>query len=57
MDNQTTGSATTLAIKHPEFLDGESDLQVGVFGANTQSNEPKTLLIRAVTVTVWTAAK
>lgn len=57
VDNQTTGSATTLAIKHPEFLDGESDLQVGVFGANTQSNEPKTLLIRAVTVTVWTAAK
>lgn len=57
VDNQTTGSATTLAIKHPDFLDAENDLQVGVFGANTQSNEPKTLLIRAVTVTVWTAAK
>lgn len=57
VDNQTTGSATTLAIKHPDFLDAENDLQVGIFGANTQSNEPKTLLIRAVTVTVWTAAK
>ncbi|WP_020474815.1 FecR domain-containing protein [Zavarzinella formosa] len=57
VDNQTSGLATTLAIKHPDFLDAEKDLHVGIFGANTQSNEPKTLLIRSVTVTVWTVGK
>jgi len=57
VDNQTTGSASTLAIKHPAFLDAAAGLHVGVFGANTQSKESKTLLIRAVTVTVWTVEK
>lgn len=57
VDNQTTGSASTVAIKHPAFLDAAAGLHVGVFGANTQSKESKTLLIRAVTVTVWTVEK
>jgi hypothetical protein len=53
VENQTTGSSSTLAIRHPEYLDGEKDLFVGVFGANTQSKVSKTLLIRGLEVTVW----
>ena len=53
VENRTRGSTVTLTTKHPAFLDAEPDLQVGVFGANTQSNEPKTLAVRQVTVTVW----
>lgn len=53
VENRTRGSTITLTTKHPAFLDAEPDLQVGVFGANTQSNEPKKLAIRQVTVTVW----
>jgi hypothetical protein len=30
-----------------------TDLHVGIFGANTQSNEPKTLAVREVRATVW----
>jgi len=53
VENRTRGSTVTLTTKHPAFLDAEPGLQVGVFGANTHSNEPKTLAIRRVTVTVW----
>src|SRR5262249_44816935 len=38
LDNLTEGSSSTLTIRHPEFLDNERDLYVGLFGANTQSN-------------------
>jgi FecR protein len=53
VENRTRGSTVTLTTKRPAFLDPEPDLQLGVFGANTQSNEPKTLAIRQVTVTIW----
>ncbi|HEX5271155.1 MAG TPA: FecR domain-containing protein [Gemmataceae bacterium] len=53
--NETTGGSTTLAIRHPDFLDRETDLYVGLFGANTMSEERKTLVIKEVQVTVWTA--
>jgi hypothetical protein len=53
--NETTGGSTTLAIRHPDFLDAERDLYVGLFGANTQSEVRKTLVIKEVKVTVWTA--
>ena len=56
VENRTRGSTVTLTTKHPAFLDADPDLQVGVFGANTQSNEPKTLAVRQVTVTVWKPA-
>jgi hypothetical protein len=53
-DNRTRKSSSTLTIAHPAFLDGESDLYVGLFGANTQSELCKTLTIREVKATVWT---
>jgi hypothetical protein len=55
VENQTTGGSSTQTIRHPEFLDGDKDLHVGFFGANTQSNDPKMLVIKQVSVTVWTA--
>lgn len=57
VDNQTNGNSYTLSIKHPDFLDHETDLHVGIFGANTRSNDPKTLFIRSVSVTVWVVNK
>ena len=54
--NETTGGSSTLAIRHPDFLDAERDLYVGLFGANTQSEVRKTLVIKEVQVTVWTAS-
>ncbi|QOV88705.1 FecR family protein [Humisphaera borealis] len=52
--NEKTGASSTLAIKHPDFLDAENDLYVGLFGANTRSEVRKTLLIKEFSVTVWT---
>jgi hypothetical protein len=52
-ENFTAGSASTLTIRHPEFLDGERDLFVGLFGANTQSEVRKTLIVKEFQVTVW----
>ncbi len=55
VDNLTRNSSSTLAIAHPSFLDAETDLYLGLFGANTQSDDRKTLTIREFSVTVWTA--
>ncbi len=54
VDNRTTKNASTLSIRHPDFLDGDKDLYVGLFGANTNSEVRKTLRIQELTVTVWT---
>ena len=54
IDNQTTASSSTLSIRHPAFLDGERDLQVGVFAAMPREGEPKPIQVRDVKVTVWT---
>ncbi len=54
VDDQTRRSSSTLEIAHPAFLDGETDLHVGIFGANTQSDTPRTLTVRRLKVTVWT---
>jgi hypothetical protein len=56
VENQTTGGSSTLSVRHLEFLDTESDLYVGLFGANTQSEVRKTLIIKEFSVTVWTVA-
>ncbi len=56
VENLTDGSTSTLTIRHPGFLDGERELFVGLFGANTQSNVRKTLVVKEFQVTVWTAA-
>lgn len=56
VENLTGGSASTLAIRHPAFLDGERDLYGGLFGANTQSDVRKTLVVTELQVTVWTVS-
>jgi hypothetical protein len=55
-ENRTSGSTTTLTVRHPEFLDADHDLYVGLFGANTQSNVRKTLVVKEFQATVWTVA-
>jgi hypothetical protein len=55
VENLTDRGASTLTIVHPAFLDGERDLYVGLFGANTQSEVRKTLIVKEFSVTVWTA--
>lgn len=54
VENLTDGSASTVTIHHPEFLDSERDLYVGLFAANPRSDVQKTLTIKKVSVTVWT---
>jgi hypothetical protein len=56
VENLTTGSSSTLEIRHSDFLDGERELFVGLFGANTQSEVRKTLTIQEFSATVWTVA-
>ncbi len=56
VENLTAGSSSTLAIRHPDFLDGERDLYVGLFGANTHSRVRKTLTVKDFSVTVWAVA-
>jgi len=54
VENRTTGGTSALTIPHTAFLDGERDLYVGLFGANTQSSVRKTLVVKEFQVTVWT---
>jgi hypothetical protein len=54
VENLTAGGTSTLTIRHPAFLDQETDLYVGLFGANTQSDVRRTLVVKDVQVTVWT---
>jgi hypothetical protein len=56
VENLTKRNASTLTIRHPDFLDSESDLYVGLFGANTQSEIRKTLIFKDFQATVWTVA-
>jgi hypothetical protein len=56
VENLTKGSTSTLTIPHPEFLDDQKELFVGLFGANTQSDLSKTLIIKDFQVTVWTVS-
>ena len=56
VENLTDGGASSLTIRHPDFLDNEKDLFVGLFGANTQSEVRKTLTVKEFSVTVWTVS-
>lgn len=56
VENLTEGGASTLQIRHPEYLDGQPDLFVGLFGANPYSDVRKTLVVKEFSVTVWTVA-
>jgi ferric-dicitrate binding protein FerR (iron transport regulator) len=54
VENLTAGVTSTLTIPHPAFLDRETDFYVGLFGANTQSDVRRTLVVKELQVTVWT---
>ncbi|QJX00622.1 hypothetical protein FTUN_8254 [Frigoriglobus tundricola] len=54
IENRTSGESTALTIRHPEFLDGERDLYVGLFGATPWRNIPRTILVKEFKVNVWT---
>jgi ferric-dicitrate binding protein FerR (iron transport regulator) len=54
VENLTAGVTSTLTIPHPGFLDKDVDLYVGLFGANTQSDVRRTLVVKELQVTVWT---
>ena len=54
MENLTTGSSSTLAIRHPSFLDEEGDLLVGLFAANPRGEAGRTINVKDLQVTVWT---
>jgi ferric-dicitrate binding protein FerR (iron transport regulator) len=56
VENLTNGSTSTLTIRHPDFLDAENDLYVGLFGANTQSEVRRTLTFKDFQATVWAVA-
>ena len=54
VENLTRKSTNTLTIAPSPFLDSTADLDVGLFGANAQSDVRKTLKIKQVEVTVYT---
>jgi hypothetical protein len=56
VENCNTGGSSTLATRHPAYLDGARDLYVGLFGANTGSDEPQTVLVKELQATVWTVS-
>jgi hypothetical protein len=56
VENLTAGGTSTLTIRHPAYLDGERDLYVGLFGANTQSEVRRTLVVKDFQATVWVTA-
>jgi hypothetical protein len=56
VENLTDGSTSSLTIRHPEFLDHQPDLYVGLFGANAQSENRKTIVFRDFQATVWTVS-
>ena len=51
LDDETSN---TLEIRHPAFLDGEPNLQVGLFAANPFRNQHATIAVDTFSVTVWT---
>jgi ferric-dicitrate binding protein FerR (iron transport regulator) len=54
VENLTTGASTTITMRQPEFLENDNDFYVGFFGANTQSKDRRTLMLKEFKVTVWT---
>jgi hypothetical protein len=56
VENLTTGGASTLAIRHPDYLDAEKDLYVGLFAAEPRSDVGRKLVVKEFQATVWVAA-
>jgi hypothetical protein len=56
VEDLTAGGASTLAIRHPDYLDPERDLYVGLFAAEPRSDVGRKLVVRELAATVWAAA-
>ncbi len=56
VENRTTGATSTLATRHPEFLDGRPDLVVGVFACDPRGTDHKAVRFAAFSATVWVPA-
>ena len=54
VENLTTSNSTTLTMPQPASMEGEGNLHVGFFGANTQSEARRTLVLKEFKATVWT---
>lgn len=54
VENLDDETSNTLEIRHPSFLDGETDLQVGLFAANPFRDERAVIAVENFSVTVWT---
>jgi hypothetical protein len=57
VENLTAGGASTLAIRHPNYLDAERDLYVGLFAAEPRSDVGRKLVVSEFRATVWAAAR
>jgi hypothetical protein len=56
VENRTTGATSTLATRHPEFLDGRADLFVGVFACDPRGKDHKAVRFTEFSATVWAKA-
>jgi hypothetical protein len=56
VEDLTAGGASTLAIRHPDYLDPERDLYVGLFAAEPRSDVARRLVVSELRATVWAAA-
>ncbi len=56
VEDLTGGGASTLAIRHPDYLDREPDLYVGLFAAEPRSDVGQRLLVKELRATVWVPA-
>ena len=56
VENRTSGATSSLSIRHPDFLDGHSDLTVGIFAADPRGMNHKAVHFGAFSATVWTAS-
>jgi hypothetical protein len=54
IEDRATAVVTELSIRHPNFLDAETDLHVGLFGATPWRMYPRNILVEKFTATVWT---
>ena len=55
-ENRTTGASVAVTTTHPAFLDDVKDMHVGLFGANTRTQESRKMVIKDFKVTVWTVS-
>jgi len=53
VENRTSGATSTLEIRHPEFLDGRSDLVAGIFACDPRGKDSQAIRFGHINVTVW----